>query len=109
VGTLNETLAAAKLTLTNLNDGVTSLNQVLAARGTQRLTGDLSDTLVELRSVLDGFSQDAELYQDLNSSLSSLDQTLESLNRLAKELADKPSSVIFSAPRKDDPIPEARP
>jgi len=109
VGTLNQTLEAARLTLTNLNSGVTSLNQVLAASGTQRLTGELSDTLVELRSVLDGFSQDAELYQDLNSSLSSLDQTLESLNRLAKELADKPSSVIFSSPRKDDPTPEARP
>jgi len=105
---LNGALAAARTTLTNLDTGVKSLNEVLGASGTQRLTGELSDTLVELRGVLDGFSQDAELYQDLNSSLSTLDETLDNLNRLARELADKPSSIIFAPKPKVDPIPEGR-
>ena len=69
----------------------------------------MTATLAEIRSVLDGFAQDGAVYQDLSSSLSSLDQTLQNLERLSRELADKPSSLLFSpAPAQDAAPAESR-
>ena len=107
VASANTALDNAGTMLANLDEAVSSLNTILASQSTQQLPVELEATLEELRSVLDGLSQDAEIYQDLSSSLSSLDRTLESLNRLARELADRPSSVLFPPPPREDPVPEA--
>jgi paraquat-inducible protein B len=109
VANANGTLARAETLVANLNEGVTSLNAILADGSTKALPGELVNTLDELRSVLDGFSQDAELYQDVNASLTSLDRALDSINRLARQLAERPNSVLFSPPPQEDPVPEARP
>jgi paraquat-inducible protein B len=103
----NRTLDNAAVMVSNLNETMISLNEILSADGTQALPAELASTLEELRSVLDGFSQDAQLYQDANSSLSSLDRTLENLNRLTRQLSERPNSVLFSSPTKEDPVPEA--
>jgi paraquat-inducible protein B len=94
--------------MNNLNDGITSLNTILASDATQALPAELAGTLEELRSVLDGFSQDAELYQDANASLTSLDRALENINRLTRQLSERPNSLLFSSPPQEDPEPEAR-
>jgi paraquat-inducible protein B len=104
----NTTLDNTAVMMSNLNEGITSLNKILASDGTQALPGELASTLAELRSVLDGLSQDAELYQDANASLTSLDRTLENLNRLARKLSERPNSLLFSSPSEEDPVPEAR-
>jgi paraquat-inducible protein B len=59
--------------------------------------------------VLSGLSEDAELYQDANASLNALNSTLENLNKLVRQLSQKPNSLIFAPAPKKDPIPEARP
>jgi len=108
VANTNGTLARAETLVANLNEGVTSLNSILADGSTQALPGELASTLEELRSVLDGLSQDAELYQDVNASLTSLDRVLDNINRLARQLSERPNSVLFSSPPQEDPVPEAR-
>ena len=85
------------------------MNKIAASEGTQALPDDLGATLAELRSVLDGFSQDAELYQSLNSSMESLSITLDNINRLSRELRDKPNSLLFPVKHEPDPMPETRP
>jgi paraquat-inducible protein B len=87
--------------LANVNSAVTSLNSMLASQGAQRLPQELSDSLSEIRRMLEGFSPDSPMYQDLNSSL-------ENINRLTQELADKPNALIFAPQPKPDLIPEAR-
>lgn len=104
----NRTLNNAAEAMDNLNDGITSLNKILASDSTQALSGELASTLSELRSVLDGFSQDAELYQDANASLTALNQALENINRLTRQLSERPNSLLFSPPPQEDPQPEAR-
>ena len=108
VAGLNGTLVEMERVLANLNTGVTSINSMLASQGAQQLPDDLSSSIREIRRVLEGFSQDSSLYQDLNSSLANLDRTLENIDRLAQELAEKPNAVIFAPKPTPDPIPEAR-
>ncbi len=98
---LNSSLAEMERVLANVNNGVTSLNSMLASQGAQRLPQELSDSLSEIRRMLEGFSPDSPMYQDLNSSL-------ENINRLTQELADKPNALIFAPQPKPDLIPEAR-
>ena len=108
VAGLNGALVEMERVLANLNTSVTSINSMLASQGAQQLPDDLSSSIREIRRVLEGFSQDSSLYQDLNSSLANLDRTLENIDRLAQELAEKPNAVIFAPKPTPDPIPEAR-
>jgi paraquat-inducible protein B len=105
----NKVLGSLDVTLAKLTTTLASVNKIAASEGTQALPDDLGATLAELRSVLDGFSQDAELYQSLNSSMESLSVTLDNISRLSRELRDKPNSVLFPVKHEPDPIPEARP
>ena len=56
---------------------------------------------------MSGFSEDAALYQSLDDSAQELGDTLENLNRLLQELADKPNAVVFPVTQQADVIPEA--
>ena len=105
----NKVLTSVDATLAKLTTTLESVNQVVASQGTQALPGELAATLAELRSVLDGFSQDAELYQSLNSSMESLSITLDNINQLSRELRDKPNSLLFPVKHEPDPMPETRP
>jgi len=109
IANANSTLARTEELIISLNSGMQSLDKILASNSTQDLPAEMVSTMQELRSVLDGFSQDAELYQDANASLNSLDATLDNLNRLLRKLSDKPNALIFAPKPQADPIPEARP
>ena len=105
---LNNTIGEMQVILTNLNDGVTSVNGLLASDGAQRLPDEIAGTLEEIRIVLEGFDQNSSMYQDLGSSLANLDRTMENLDRMTQALAAKPNAVIFSSSQAPDPVPEAR-
>jgi len=57
--------------------------------------------------VLDGFSQNAELYKNLNASLRSLDATLNNTKSLTRQLSDKPNAMLLPVATEPDPIPRA--
>jgi paraquat-inducible protein B len=67
----------------------------------------LSVTLRELNATLDSFSPDSEQGERLQRSLAELSIALRSLEDLARQLSDQPSSIIFSPPVEEDPVPEA--
>ncbi len=105
---LNGSLAEMERVLANVNNSVTSLNSMLASEGAQDLPNEISSSLGTIRRVLEGYSQDSSMYQDLNSSLENLDRTLENLDRLTQGLAEKPNAVIFAPNPTPDLVPEAR-
>jgi paraquat-inducible protein B len=112
---LEDTVSGVNHTLGSINEAFAvfqttaeSLHRVLENTKTQTLPAELASALAELRSVLDGFSQDSEVYDNLNSTMASLRVTLEQVNQLTRELADRPSSVLIPVKRPPDPAPKAR-
>lgn len=105
----NNTLTQASDLLNRLNSSAESLNQLLAADDTQRLTGELLNAVQELNVVMSGYTQDSALYQDLRAAVGSLDQSLANLESFTKTLADKPNALVFSKTVEADPEPKAKP
>ncbi len=103
----NETLDQADAALVSMTTALDSINIILQSNGTKALSGELVTTLRVLRGVLDGFSENAEPYQNLNASLKSLDATLANLRSLTRQLSEKPNSMIFPTRPEKDPIPGA--
>ena len=104
----NSAIQRADTALAELSSTLASVNSILESRATQSLPGNLDATLEELRSVLDGLSQDSPLYQNLDASMRKLNKTLENLNELTRHLSHQPNSVLFPSKTKADVIPEAR-
>jgi paraquat-inducible protein B len=111
---LQDTIAGANKAIANVDNALASLttaldsaNAMLNSAGTQALPGELVATLQQMRIVLDGFSQNAELYKNLNASLRSLDETLENTKILSRQLSDKPNALLLPARTEPDPIPKA--
>lgn len=105
---VNKTLGTINGAIVTFQTAADSLLKVLDNKKTQALPAELASALTELRSVLDGFSQDSEVYDNLNSTMGSLRVTLEHVNQLTRELADRPSSVLIPVKRPPDPAPKAR-
>lgn len=103
---LDETFEETNAAIATLNSTLESLNTVVASDGTQQLPGQLSQTLEELKAVLEGFSADSEAYQSINSSLLRLNRTLGNMESLTRTLTDKPNAVVFPSSPPSDPVPE---
>jgi len=80
---------------------------MLSSADTVVLPGELVASLQKMRVVLDGFSQNAELYKNLNASLRSLEATLNNTQSLTRQLSDKPNAILLPARTEPDPIPRA--
>jgi paraquat-inducible protein B len=112
---LEETVANATRAMATADDALLSLKATLASADTmikgtdtKALSGELTATLQRMRFVLDGFSRNAELYKNLNTSLRSLDSTLNNTKSLTRQLSDKPNSLLLPASKEPDPIPRAK-
>ncbi len=104
---IEDTVTGANSAIASLDETLNSIDGLLKADGMQALPGELRGAVEELERVLSGFSQDSAMYQELASTIESLNRTLQNLDRLSRELADRPNAVIFSPPAEEDPIPEA--
>lgn len=112
---LEDTVAGASKAMVTANDALVSMTAaldsaeaILNSEGTQALPSELVATLQKMRFVLDGFSQNAELYKNLNASLRSLEATLDNTKSLTRQLSDKPNSMLMPGRTQQDPIPRTR-
>ena len=105
---LEQSVESLNEVLLSVNKAVASFDTLLNSEGLARVPGDIDATLVEIRDVLDGFSQDSDLYQNVGASMASLETSLANLDRLIRKLSDRPSSLLSSPPIVEDPIPEPR-
>ncbi len=105
---------------TLLDNATEAMNSVDEAAGTlqalvdkkelQNIPAMANDTLTMLNSRLDeltsSYSAKSPLYQELQQAVTHLQQTLKNLDELTVTISSRPSSLIFSDPKKPDPIPE---
>jgi paraquat-inducible protein B len=83
------------------------LNVILGSEATRSLPATLDATLAELGSALRSVSAESALQERLLRTITRLDGTLESLQRLLDTLADKPNALIFNRDPEQDPQPPA--
>lgn len=98
VNELNGTLAQLKTTLA-------TANRLLAQDKTQKLPGELTETLRSLRQTLQGVSPKSPLYGDIQDTLHSIDKTLKNAQPTLRTLKQQPNALIFDR-KGQDPIPK---
>lgn len=106
--TANNTLHQLETTLASTQKSVEALHMILDTEGAKRLPAELSITLPELRGALSGLSPDSPMYQNLNSTMLELNNTLHNLESITRTLSDKPNALVFPEAVQKDPLPKAR-
>jgi paraquat-inducible protein B len=66
----------------------------------------LNDTFLRFQELAEDFSAGSETHENLQKSLRSLEQSLNELEPLLRNLRRKPNSLIFSGPDTEDPEPK---
>lgn len=92
-------------TMKSTRSALERIEALLAKEDTQEIPGSVNDALAELQRTLNSFSDGSPMYERINRTLVELNQTLKSVDELARTLEDQPSSLIFSIPREPDPEP----
>lgn len=67
----------------------------------------LDKSLQALQITLKGLQPESEVYESMNATMNELQETLQSVKPLLKELSEKPSSLIFSRAHGADKEPKA--
>jgi paraquat-inducible protein B len=115
LGTMNGTLTSIDRFVTSLQSGEGSFDRLLVQLrtttshvGTEIAAAKLSDTTASIRTAAGNVSTAAngfgDLREDLQASLASLRETLDSVRSVADSLERDPS-VLLRGPRRDAPIP----
>lgn len=98
---------SSRATLQSAQRTVASLQALLDDSATRELPRQMDETLGELRSTLEGFDQDSQLYQQLNATLRRLESVMQDIHPLVRTLRDQPNALIFDKEDVEDPEPQA--
>ena len=107
VGELNGSLKELRATLQSAQKMLASADRLVSQSSTKALPAELGKTLAELRATLQGISPQSPVYQDVQSTLHSIDRTLQNAQPLLDTLKDQPNALIFNKNGKD-PLPKGR-
>ena len=107
VGELNGSLKELRATLQSAQKMLASADRLVSQSSTKALPAELGKTLAELRAILQGISPQSPVYQDVQSTLHSIDRTLQNAQPLLDTLKDQPNALIFNKNGKD-PLPKGR-
>lgn len=78
---------------------------LLSQKETQQLPQTVRETLMDLKSVLKGFSPDSANYSEIAQALLRINQALGQLDPLLKTLNEQPNALIFGPKETADPMP----
>lgn len=105
---LDTTLNNADQALTESSHAMTEirrltqrLDTLLAQPDTQQLPQDLRSTLQELQRTLGGVSPQSPAYQQLQQSLSTLNQLLQEMRPVVRTLDETPNALLFNRSSRD--------
>lgn len=104
---LDRSLAASETALKQLSDAARQLQTLLDNPATQRLPGQLADTLKQLEQTLGGVSPGSEGYRSLADTLDRLNRLIREAEPLVRTLREHPNALIFGQDHPADPIPRA--
>lgn len=94
-------------TISSVQSSLSHVQSMLGDESTQSLAAGLQSTLADISETMDEYGADSELYQSLDTNLTSLARTLRNLERLTEKLARQPNSVVLPNQVVVDQIPEA--
>ncbi len=98
----------AQTTLKEISGAVKSLNAILVSEDTKSLSTDLRETLAQVNKSLEPLSNDGAVYGDLRRTMDELRAAIRSIDRMTKEIPDKPNSLLFGKDANTKKIPRAR-
>lgn len=102
---LDKTVGELNGSLKELRRTLASVNQLVSNRETRAIPAELNQTLQSLRQTLQGVSPESPVYQDVQTTLQSIDRTLKDVRPLVNTLNEKPNALIFNS-SKQDPVPK---
>lgn len=112
VSGLNDTLAEYKALATNLNNTMNELNSNgVATKMTTNLDSlkstldQLTSSLKQFEGTLTNYQRGSTLVEQLNSTLSELEELSHTLKPLTKGLQEQPNMLLFNKQMPADPIP----
>lgn len=107
VGELNGSLKELQITLKGAQRMIASADKVISNPNTQGIPAELNQTLVSLRQTLQGISPQSPVYQDVQNTLKSIDNTLRDVRPVIHTLKEKPNALIFNH-NVMDPTPKGK-
>lgn len=102
---LDETVKGVNASLAELQATLAHTKRLLGQNETQRLPEELNRTLSQLQQTLAGLSPDSPVYQDVQQTLESIDRTLREATPVLNTLKEQPNALIFNS-QSTDPTPK---
>ncbi len=82
-----------------------SLNTLVSDKELAKLPATFNESLIDMEKTLDAYSEESIFYHDLNETLTQMRATLVSVDQFTNILKNKPNEMLFSNPRRADPVP----
>lgn len=98
-------LHTGELAIKQMENTLKQIENLTTNPQVQAVPEEINATLKEIRLTAQGLSPDSRLYQEMNRSLRTLQQTMEQLQPVLQALDQKSNALIFEAPKGPDIIP----
>ncbi|GAA5104603.1 intermembrane transport protein PqiB [Orbus sasakiae] len=105
---LDQTINEFNKSLQKSQELMASLTTIVNSKEMQNLPKDIKATIESLNSTLKSVQPGSTLNNQLKADLQKFEQVMDQLNPLLETLNDKSNSLIFAAPKKEDPQPKAK-
>lgn len=107
--TLNQTLKQADHSLQSIQGVSHELQQLLAKPETQQLPASTQQLLQQMNQTLSSYQPNGGIGQQLSTTLTTLQRTLDDLQPLVRQLGQQPNALIFEGEAPPDRAPSASP
>ena len=104
VDNINNLLNNYNKTAENLSEISKNINIIVEKLQKEDISAEMLSTLKTLQNTLNSYNSDSAIYQDLQKSIKSLNETMNSIKPIVRKIDEKSNSLIFSY-EKDDPKP----
>ena len=108
VNSATTALNSIKLAVNTADRTLGDVNGILENPNTQAIPKRLDSMLAELSNAMSGMAPGSSLYNELESALASLEDTLRSARELTETLDKKPNALVFSPTAGPDTVPEVK-
>ena len=104
----SDTVDSANLALKSLDKTILQLHRLLRKKSTQKIPENLNKSLEAVVSALSGVQPSSPAYREILKTLQKVQQMMDNLQPIMKQLNNNPNMLIFSGPRDKDLEPRKK-
>ena len=104
----SNTVDSANLALKSLDKTILQLHRLLRKKSTQKIPENLNKSLEAVVSALSGVQPSSPAYREILKTLQKVQQMMDNLQPIMKQLNNNPNMLIFSGPRDKDLEPRKK-